>query len=852
MKNPIRDLKGNLLLSRSGVVWATWRLASLSYPYKTDSEKQAVRDDHKTLYQAMRGEAIILGLCTELSPESIALKMEAGVDLDANPDWDEEIEATYHQLEGGMRPGERTFWLAVPLTTSNPWERATEKLYASVANVKEWAGLSRWVYTQEHIGRARTKAEQIFKEIPAAFSPRPATPAENVWIQEKMQQRGVGMPPVPRVLDPGEADPESGPVHNGLTIPMVNLDEGGQQDRSGGQLKAKIEKLSPWSHNYLRVQSEDMDEPSYQVLQVLSGVPKGGYEFPGVEWVAMLDQMTSGADFALRLNVSTAAAARRKNRGAEKNLLDQEDQRVDAASITGSGGELDDVGSLLSTYTSELSRTQSEVEVEVTAIFAVGGPTPQIAKDQADHIKAQYKKLDFNLSAPLGYQEALWWSMIPGTPKAAVVTEYAQIQTGAGFATSIALGDSNLGDSAGLAFADNITTAFRSLVFLDPAAPMETNASGCMGIAGELGVGKSVGQKVIAGAVKDMGGRVVALDRSANGEWEHFATSISNPAVASILDPKYSLDPLRIYPAGRASRAMQMFMGTLMNLPPMSPLGATLSAAIAPEYLEHYKITSSGKLLAHLKSAQCKLDHKNEIARIMDVIATKDYGRVIFDDTLPPLDINNRFIVFRTDGVELPKAEELNSSHRFEHMTLERKFGSSIYMLIFQIARLVCLEDRKDLAVFIVDEAHHLTGYPEGEDEVANFIRVSRRDLAFLVLGSHDPSVDFGSETLRGLITIRILMRHTSKELAKRGLEFLELNPEDPQLLEEVRTNLSPRNWRNPATDRLEVHPDRRGEAIMRDSSLRYGKIKIRVSAKPARAEASLTTPKQDQTARAA
>jgi energy-coupling factor transporter ATP-binding protein EcfA2 len=380
-------------------------------------------------------------------------------------------------------------------------------------------------------------------------------------------------------------------------------------------------------------------------------------------------------------------------------------------------------------------------------------------------------------------------------------------------------------------------------VFLDPASPMASDASGSIAVCGSLGSGKSHLLKLLGGSVYDRGGLVTVIDRSQNGEWEAFAASVADPTVVRILNPEYSLDPIRLFSPARAARAAQMFFGTLLNIEPMSAEGAALSAVLSPEYLERHHLASAGELLRHLKSEECTVPKKDSISGLMDVVATKDYGAVIFDPDLPAMPTDSRFIVFRTIGVELPRHEELASDHRFRNLPVDKKFGSSVYGLILEISRELCLADPTQLAVFIGDEAHHLTGFPAGEEAVADFLRVARKDLAFLILGSHDPSADFGSETLRGLINIRILMRQESKILAARGLEFLELDSTDQQLMDEVRKDLSPRNWKNPATGRIEVHPERRGEALIRDSALRYAKIRVLPAARPDRAKAALTSP---------
>jgi hypothetical protein len=210
----------------------------------------------------------------------------------------------------------------------------------------------------------------------------------------------------------------------------------------------------------------------------------------------------------------------------------------------------------------------------------------------------------------------------------------------------------------------------------------------------------------------------------------------------------------------------------------------------------------------------------------------------VFDPTLPLLDLGQPAVVFSTAGLQLPSKEELENEHLFRQMSLERIFGRAFYALAMCILRRYAFADPGVLVAVPLDETHYITNSPEGENEVKELIRDGRKNQAALVLGSHDPAADFGSETLRGLIPTRIIMRQRDPELARRSLEFLGMDPEDPQLLQLVTSDLSPVD---PSTGQVPL--GRRGEGLMRDAQGRIGRIRVQLPASPARAAAVLTTP---------
>jgi len=354
------------------------------------------------------------------------------------------------------------------------------------------------------------------------------------------------------------------------------------------------------------------------------------------------------------------------------------------------------------------------------------------------------------------------------------------------------------------------------------------------------GQGKSVALKKLAGDVVDRGGLVVVVDRTEVGEWVTWASSVTDVTIADVVDPVASLDPLRLFPPGLAGRALHSFLTPLLDITPTSPWGLLLSDVLTPEYLVRHAITSSGALVRHLATAGSHGSDMGlgsgavDLARALNVYATRDVGRVVFDDSLPPVALGGAALVIRTAGLKLPSKLELETPHLFRQLPIETLFGRAVYALVAAVARRVCFTT-KTFAAFVVDEAHHVTASPEGAAELEIFVRDGRKHAAAALLGSQDPT-DFGSDTLRGLIPTRILMRQRDEILARRGLRWLDMDPDDEHLVSLVRTDTSP-------TGPDGVPADRRGEAFMRDANGRVGRVRILLPASPARATATLTTP---------
>lgn len=846
MRSPIRTMAGNLMWTRTGKVWAMWRLAALPYGYRPARDKLETRTLHQALIRALPGESLLLGVCAETDPVAVVERMIDGVDLETHPDWAAECEATLDSLET-FRIGERLHWLAVPLSGTSPVREAFE---SAAADLRDALGLARGPLPAKEIARRTEQARKVQAAIPGPFLPAPATPAQIVWLHQHAQQRGLQADlalPTPREGQVVEQllTPRSGAA---LTEPL--LDEGGQTDyltTDGPRVRKSLRDWNPMARRFLKVIQAhavtpagagagggDGDVPpgSYQALLALADLPADGMVFPGSEFLGRIDECGLDVDWAVRLEVRSSEEVAKKNRRALINLNDQYGQREGEL---GHGlNELERAAADLAEYAAIMSSDKLEVEVQATVIFAVSAPTAQDVVDDARALAAYFGAAGYRLAQPLGGQEDLWWGMTPGAPTNQTIRDFAQITTSASFAASIPLANNDLGDRKGSLTAINISSGRPSVVLHDIAGASHKDVSGSMGIAGELGAGKSALMKKLCGDVVDRGGQVVVPDRTAVGEWATWAAAVTEAIVVDVADPAVSLDPLRVHGPHIGARVTQSFLTQLLNVRPTEAQGVLLSEVLEPDYLAAHQLHGLGDLLAHLRT-DCEMEGAAELARLMGVFARKDFGRVIFDNTLPALQPSAPAIVIRTHTLELPTREEIQTPHLFAQMKLEKIFGRALYTSIAGLARQICFADRSRLGVFAIDEAHHLTSSPEGELEVRDFVRDGRKHAAAVILGSHDPLADFGSETLRGLIPTRIQMRQRDKNLARNGLAWLDMDPNDDELLDLLITGTSP-----VTANGVEEH--RRGEAFMRDSSGSIGRIKVLLPALEARNRAARTT----------
>ena len=254
------------------------------------------------------------------------------------------------------------------------------------------------------------------------------------------------------------------------------------------------------------------------------------------------------------------------------------------------------------------------------------------------------------LVAPLGFQEDLWWAMIPGVPSSKIVREFGHITTSTHFAAYMPFTRNDLGDSSGPLLALNITAARIGAVHNDILGKSLRDQSSSWAVTGELGSGKSVTMKVIAGHVVDCGGQVIGIDQSDLGEYANWARAVTDAVIVDLVEPDYSTDPLRIFPPNIAAEMTQSVMLALLRIQPTSTHGKALAKVLEPSYRAKHPYAGLGELTEHLLSADCLIDGAYDLGEEMNVYARLTYAAALFAKDLPALPITAPAIVTQSSG----------------------------------------------------------------------------------------------------------------------------------------------------------------------------------------------------------
>lgn len=836
LRQPIRWIRENIFVTRAGIPHAIWQLDGQAYGFGTNEQKEKVRALHQDLLQALTGELAILGLVATSSPESILGKMLQGVN-NPSEQWMEECQLTYEDL-GEVPAGERLYFLVAPLSRFAPREMLAQFGRAFDVSFSEMMSLKVRPPSDELFETWKARASMIERNIPKPFAPSRVGVNGIRWITEHLVTRGAEET---RSYTPSEVADSTDWINAASFLPEPLLDEGGLtdlEDVSGVSARSQLFK-----RRYVKVESFD-SAASYQQAAIMGLTPQAGFVFPGAEFVNFAASIDRNIDFCLRLRITPAEKIKAKNRRAERTLKDQYQQRAGTAdTITGgSNAELDKSARQLQEYTTELNASDREVETAASIIFSAHGSTAAECEDDMKSLRDLYTSDDWTLDVPLGGQEKLFWDAWPGTPISTVANEFQQITTGRNFAMGVPLTSDTLGMPDGFRLATNITTGRYSPVYMNLGSLAENDLSGSFGAVGELGSGKSVAQKTIASHSIDRGAQLVAVDHSDNQEWAALGRALTRANVIDFMDPSWSLDPLRIYksPAQRVREALNL-MTIMLGVDNTSDEGIVLNAELKKIQNNELELGSLRDLKNHLASGKAGVGDQQKavamrVAQLMDIFSDIEYGATFFDPELPPMDFTAQATVFCTHGMMLPSREELYMESARSQMSIDKKVGRAAYAYLASVGANIMYADDSQEVLFTVDEAHHMTGSPEGEETISTAIKTGRKHKGAVGLGSHSAE-ELGSPKLRGLIPQRLVFRTQDDELASQNLRWLDPSYDTPVYREIVTKQLSPMGSDNT------VPMHRRGEALYRDHRKRIGKIKVLTPQSPNRQKTVLTSP---------
>ncbi|MET9122194.1 ATP-binding protein [Streptomyces sp. NPDC004528] len=874
MRVPIRHIAGHLVWSTQGGVWAMyrlhpgpdqdgWRTDSIQGTYVPAQVREELLAQAAQLVRSLSGAPRLYGLCAQLDPGEVALSMIDGVPADRpvppaggglHP-WAETVDAALDLLEG-QEMHRRTLWLAVPLDTERPGQRFSAAGGAVWAEVSTMLGMRTAPVTRREVAAYRRQTERIEAELGGSVAFRPARPAEIVWMVRHALSRGLAEPLLSKAAgstlygghvdeemlhSPSYADLGQARLHEGGTNPDtadadVREASPGSESRGRGPWWRRGD-ASPLVRRWLQVETED--GIGYQAHLALAECPPA-VQVAAADLFAQLEVLEYPVDFCVDLTLVPAEKARRQVQRKKTELIDQADQYD--ARPTGMPASLPDAARDLGELDGRLSRSSVEVEVQTVTVLTVWGPSAEVCDARARALAALLGRADYRALRPAGMQEALFTLGLPATTRPGVVREFVQHQVSEDWAMSDAFTLSEAGDPDGMLLGIDLDAGTTRPVLLNIANAPKADASASVGVVGDPGAGKSVLQKLITQAVVDRGGRAICIDRTPLREWASFARAAS-PGRCQVIDAAaagLSIDPLRMF-AGQpqASHYALSYLTLQLGIGPMTAAGGVLHRAV--EQAAASAAPSMRQVMAELEEMAAsagggaRRDAAAGLVDLLEIVASNPLAAMVFDSGLPPVRLAageaSDMIVITTAGLTLPPREAFASPEVLRQQPLEALIGRAVLYLIAAIARQAAFEDESRFCAITMDELWWLSSSTEGSALISEVLHDGRKHFAGLIAGAQD-ALELGVD--RGLFAYRAAGRTSDRDRARRALEFVGQNPDDPDLLRLVTSGLSPVG-----------HKGREGEMLLTAPRMNTSRLKVVIPPVPRITTAITTTPGQ-------
>jgi len=812
---PTVSVLGNLRRLRSGAIWADYKLTGLPYGYTSDERKYDCLTHHKNLFKNLPDNALIMAAVAAMDPDAILARAMAGTEINAHPLWRQECEGKHEFFSTAVRPTERIFVLSIPVVEPD-----------TAGELTGITGRSRERDLDE-MRKAADTAAGIVAQLPSVFGFEPLTAAQMVWLWNRAVSRG-GAPDIFPAAVPSTVGSPAG------AFAMAEFDE---DHRRGEAKRWRPSSFAP----LLKITQPGRigAAESWQTLMVIEAFPLDGLQFPGSEFFTIADRVEGfDIDWALRIHKRSREQAIAANNKKLKRLAEQLGERD--SEISFAANTLFAQRDLLDEYTGLLESNDDEVQVEICPIFAVAATSRRACEDGALKLAQAFDRARIKVVAPLGGQRELFAAMNPGGANLRAVSDFSHETISEYAAASVPCATTAVGDEAGPIFALNLSGRRHQPVHLEWWREAVKDASPSVALAGELGAGKTWAIMTMLFHLVDIGGQFLSIDRTDQGEYAGPASTLPSHTIVDLMRPAWSLDPLRIFPADLGVDKAVDLLTPLFGCAPDSPMGLTLGELLRPEV----GVRSIPDLLAVLQQGADTNRTPaggalpagwNELCRHLSYWAGRRYAAAVMDPNLPPANLDAQAIVIRTNRVEVPTMEEISGR---DPLTPTKIFGRAIYGLSAEIGRQAFGANKNRVGAVVVDEAYHVTSTPTGLASVTRIVRDGRKDNTALILGSHDPVNDYPAQTALDLIRMRLVMRHTNENLARRSLAWLGIDPDhNPHIVRDLTKNTSPKGRNN------KVIPGREGEGYLRDARGAIGRIKVLGPSAPARRTAMSTTP---------
>lgn len=518
---------------------------------------------------------------------------------------------------------------------------------------------------------------------------------------------------------------------------------------------------------------ENDHKKSYQTFFVLTHLPDV-YEFPGLEWLYMLQKEDIKSEVCIHIRAEDHRAAAR-NVAKKKQEIESQMEH-----ILGAKAEIPEDLMESKEYADVLEMELKEYREPLlysTVTICVAADTVDLLEHRAMKVRSLYEDKQFVIERPAADQLKLYMHMIPTVRT--MVREYVMPLMPTTLASGIIGAMHILGDHDGPYI--GTTGREKKHVFLNLALACLLNMSAAATFFGNLGTGKSFNANLLLFLMVLYGGYGLVFDPK--GERSHWQTDfkifeglISTVTLSPDKSNQGKLDPYNVYrdDLALANELALNVISELLQIAPASEEYTALLEAVGmmEEESKKTKKKPSMKLLieilsqfpedddlygkAKFLSRRLKLQQKAGMSQLL-----------IGDGSEEAITLDNRLNILQIQNLKLPSPEVAKADYTSEEM-----LSTVLMMVLSHFAKKFALVKRPVFKVILFDESWMLGKTTEGVKLYDFLTRMGRSLYTGCIFNGHSV-LDLPTEGIKNTISYKFCFRTNSDDEAARMCEYM-------------------------------------------------------------------------------
>lgn len=527
----------------------------------------------------------------------------------------------------------------------------------------------------------------------------------------------------------------------------------------------------------LRVE-HDRDRVSYQTFLALTNIPDS-YEYPGMEWIYMLQQYNMQAEVCIHIKSVEYRAAQKKLDGKKREIESQIEH------VTSATADIPDDLLDGQEYASALEAEMKELReplLNTSVTICLASDNRDELEKRVTTVRNEYENMNFIVERPLADQVNLFMQCIPTV--GCIVKDYVMPMTPLTLASGVIGASHELGDKVGPYI--GTTGAEGKRVHLDLGLACLKNMSAAATFYGNLGTGKSFNANLLVVLTVLYGGYGLIFDPKAErGHWETelqiLQGLITTVTLSGKPENRGKLDPYNLYRDDR-KEADELAANVIAELLKLAPTSMEYIAVLeAQRIMGQEERGSMRRLIELLKQfpEDDELCHTGRIlARNLQLKANAGMAQLIFGDgSEDAISLDNRLNILQIDNLKLPSPETPK-----ENYSSEENLSTVLFAIISNFAKKFAMVKRPVFKLILFDESWMLGKTTEGVKLYDFLTRMGRSLYTGCIFNGHSV-LDLPSEAVRNTITYKFCFRTNSDAEAERmclymGMEATANNKE--------------------------------------------------------------------------